>query len=126
MAAAAVAAGGPDAAPTFNWTGLAMQDGPHIVYQSFNFAGQAYSVQDCVYLLPEEEGSAPYIARIVKAYEDQGAHEAERLVIEVRLLGGRRVEQRQGPSAANTVVAGPPANCPQPSSLINTSPGAMV
>ena len=81
-----MAAAVPEAAPTFNWTGMGQQQGAATHYQSFNFAGQHYTLGDCVYLLPEEEGSAPYIARLVRAYEDTTAKEAERLVIEVRAL----------------------------------------
>lgn len=84
--AAAMAAAAPEAAPTFNWTGMGRPEGAHIHYQSFYFAGQHYTLGDCVYLLPEEEGSPPYIARLVRAYEDTNAKEAERLVIEVRLV----------------------------------------
>lgn len=78
-----MAAAAPETAPTFNWTGMGRPECAHIHYQSFNFAGQHYSLGDCVYLLPEEEGSPPYIARLVRAYEDANAKEAERLVIEV-------------------------------------------
>lgn len=81
-----MAAATPEAAPTFNWTGMGHPQGPHIHYQSFNFAGQHYTLGDYVYLLPEEEGSPPYIARLVRAYEDTTAKEAERLVIEVGWL----------------------------------------
>jgi hypothetical protein len=78
-----MAAAAPEVAPTFNWTGMGRPEGSNIHYQSFNFAGQHYTLGDCVYLLPEEEGSPPYIARLVRAYEDTNAKEAERLVIEV-------------------------------------------
>jgi len=84
-----MAAATPEAAPTFNWTGMGHPQGAHIHYQSFNFAGQHYTLGDYVYLLPEEEGSPPYIARLVRAYEDTTAKEAERLVIEV---GGLRLD----------------------------------
>jgi hypothetical protein len=63
---------------------MGQPEGAHIHYQSFNFAGQHYTMGDCVYLLPEEEGSQPYIGRLMRAYEDTTAKEAERLVIEVR------------------------------------------
>jgi hypothetical protein len=75
----------PENAPTFNWTGPGAQEGAHIHYASFNFAGQHYALGECVYLLPEEEGAPPYIARLVRAYEDTTAKEVERLVIEVRV-----------------------------------------
>lgn len=78
-----------EAAPTFNWTGVGEPVGPHILYQSFHFAGQHYALGDCVYLLPEEEGSPPYIARLVKCYEDTNANDAERLVIEVSCSDAR-------------------------------------
>jgi hypothetical protein len=82
-----MAAAAPEVAPTFNWTGMGRPEGSNIHYQSFNFAGQHYTLGDCVYLLPEEEGSPPYIARLVRAYEDTNAKEAERLVIEVCVPG---------------------------------------
>lgn len=87
MAAAAPPAADAAAAaaqqPTFNWTGTGRLQGCRVYYDSFQFGGQAYALGDCVYLLPEEEGSAPYIARLLRAYEDSRAPEAEKLVIEV-------------------------------------------
>lgn len=72
------------AQPTFNWTGVGRQQGSRIHYDSFNFADELYLLGDCVYLLPEEEGAPPYIARLLKAWEDTVAPEPEKLVIEVR------------------------------------------
>ncbi len=59
-------------APTFNWTGAATK----------------YSVGDYVYLLPEEEGSALYIAKIRRAFENTLAVDEQKLCIEVGTNGG--------------------------------------
>lgn len=75
---------------------MGQPEGAHIHYQSFNFAGQHYTMGDCVYLLPEEEGSQPYIGRLMRAYEDTTAKEAERLVIEVRVHAGSEKGDREG------------------------------
>jgi hypothetical protein len=44
----------------------------------------SYTIGDHVYLLPEDEGSPLYIARIVRAFEDANAPDSDRLCIEVR------------------------------------------
>jgi hypothetical protein len=58
-------------------------------YSSFTFAGEPYALGDCVYLLPEEEGAPPYIAKLMRAWEDTAAADAEKLIIEVRLAGNQ-------------------------------------
>jgi hypothetical protein len=70
--------------PTFSWTGAGQHEGSRIYYSSFNFAGEPYALGDCVYLLPEEEGAPPYIAKLMRAWEDTAAADAEKLIIEVR------------------------------------------
>jgi hypothetical protein len=70
--------------PTFSWTGAGQHEGSRVYYSSFNFAGEPYALGDCVYLLPEEEGAPPYIAKLMRAWEDTAAVDAEKLIIEVR------------------------------------------
>ncbi|WIA14550.1 hypothetical protein OEZ85_003067 [Tetradesmus obliquus] len=70
--------------PTFSWTGAGRHEGSRIFYSSFNFAGEPYALGDCVYLLPEEEGAPSYIAKLMRAWEDTAAADAEKLIIEVR------------------------------------------
>jgi hypothetical protein len=70
--------------PTFSWTGAGQHEGSRIYYSSFNFSGEPYALGDCVYLLPEEEGAPPYIAKLMRAWEDTAAVDAEKLIIEVR------------------------------------------
>ncbi|GBG00163.1 hypothetical protein Rsub_12982 [Raphidocelis subcapitata] len=71
------------AEPTFNWIGPGSRDEAGRVYfEAFQFCNASYSVGDHVCLLPEEEGSPLYVARILRAYEDPNAPEADRLCIE--------------------------------------------
>eukprot|EP00879_Flechtneria_rotunda_P001503 GHRR01001660.1.p1 GENE.GHRR01001660.1~~GHRR01001660.1.p1 ORF type:complete len:1310 (+),score=607.85 GHRR01001660.1:230-4159(+) len=73
-----------DVPPIFDWSGLGQRQGSHIHYKSFTFSGEPYALGDFVYLLPEDVGSPPYIAKLLRAYEDTKASEAEKLVIEVQ------------------------------------------
>eukprot|EP00877_Chromochloris_zofingiensis_P007578 jgi/Chrzof1/3073/Cz12g10210.t1 len=73
--------------PTFNWTGSAVHQGGRLFYNSFQFCNESYACGDYVYLLPEDEGSPLYIAKILKAFEDASAPDTERLCIEVGMPG---------------------------------------
>lgn len=73
-----------EAHPTFSWVGLGKQEETRVCYDSFQLSGELYSVGDCAYLLPMEEGAPPYIAKLTKAYVETAAVDAEKLVIEVR------------------------------------------
>lgn len=88
MAAAAPAGppppGGGDDAPTFSWLGDGAPEGSRIYYPAFEFAGARYAAGDHVCLAPEEDGAPPYVARVLRAYEDLEAPEADRLCVEVR------------------------------------------
>lgn len=87
-----------EAQPTFSWMGVGRQEGSRIYYTSFNFSGEPYALGDCVYLLPEEEGAPPYIAKLLRAWEDTRANDAEKLIIEVST--GQQGGQSSGNSSS--------------------------
>jgi len=88
-AAAATAAATAPPQPTFNWIGpgTVSAENSCIYFDSFQFCNTVYVIGDHVYLLPEDEGSPLYIARILRAFEDPSAPDSDRLCIEVGVWG---------------------------------------
>lgn len=70
--------------PTFNWLGDGRRQGERTYYSSFLFCDALYRLGDSVALLPEEPGTPPFLAKILRAFEDDTVDApSERLCIEV-------------------------------------------
>jgi hypothetical protein len=67
----------------FSWKGPGIPKGHVINFPGFFLNEVKYEVGDNVYLLPEDDKSPLYVARILRAYEDSHSSDVDRHCIEV-------------------------------------------
>jgi hypothetical protein len=117
--------------PTFQWIGKGAvdKDRGRTYFARFAYGSDVIASGDCVYLLPEDDARPRYLARILSAYEEHAAGDADRFCIEVCGPPGSEMPQMpagQRGARPATAAAAPPRPANADTKIAATAPGGCL